>query len=309
MNLILFLLSLTALLLCSGAFTRAAVQLGTWFRLNPFVIGIFIVGIGTSLPEMISGITSVQNGRSEILSGNIIGANLSNLLLVTGLAVILNRKSIELGSRYIYTNLHFLLGSFFVFVLMAYDGNIQLKESVFGFLIYTVYSIYLIKGEKPDEAPGSKTGSKPAFPLSAALILLCCAFGVYISANLTIRYLVAISISMHVPDALVSLTLLSLGTTLPEIAVNYSSIRQGRAEMAIGNILGSCVFNALVIPFVAGGFGEISVSKELLDFSLPVMAASGLFFYLLTHDKKISPWEGSFLILLYALLISKILFP
>jgi cation:H+ antiporter len=111
-----FIVALSILIIAARYFTNAAEELGKWLSLPSFVIGIFIVGIGTSLPELISGVLSVSQGVSEILPGNIIGANISNLLLVTGFAVAINRKPISLGSTYIYIDLHFLLGSFFMFL-------------------------------------------------------------------------------------------------------------------------------------------------------------------------------------------------
>jgi len=99
---------------------------------------------------------------------------------------------------------------------------------------------------------------------------------------------------------------LSLGTTLPELAVSISAIRQDKAELAIGNVLGSCVFNSLMIPAVTSAFGVIHVPENLLTFSLPVMAASGLFFYMLTQDKRISSWEGFLLVMVYALFLLEI---
>jgi len=85
--------------------------------------------------------------------------------------------------------------------------------------------------------------------------------------------------------------------------VNSSAIRQGKAEMAVGNVLGSCIFNTLVIPFAAAVFSTVVVPAQLLSFSLPVMLGAGLFFYLLTLDKRISPWEGWLFAGLYVLFL------
>ncbi|MEZ4804668.1 MAG: sodium:calcium antiporter [Bacteroidia bacterium] len=306
MQFIIFILALSVLLFASRQFTKAAVKVGEWMKLPNFVVGIFIVGIGTSLPELVSGILAVQAGSSEILSANIIGSNISNLLLVTGLAVALNRKSITLGSQYIYTDLHFLIGSFFVFYLIAYDGQIEFKEALFGPIIFIFYSFYLIKGETNPAIQKTKTVNLSKTPYLAFLILILSAIGIYFGADYTIISLKQIAGELNVPDSIVSLTVLSLGTTLPELSVNISAIKQGNPEMAIGNILGSCVFNTLIVPFGASLFGSIALSNELTSFSLPVMAASGLFFYLLTHDKKISPWEGILFVIVYTMVIFKI---
>jgi cation:H+ antiporter len=297
-----FIIALAALLFSAHLFTRSAEAIGTYFNLPSFVIGVFIVGIGTSLPELISGMLSVNKGVSEILSGNIIGANVSNILLITGLAVVLNRKNIALNSDYLYIDLHFLLGSFMYFYIIAYDGHIDVAEAFIGIVIFIAYSIYLIKGGS--ETNGSRP-AKTAFPLKSSVFLLISCVGIYFGASYTISSLEAIATELQVPNAIIALTLLSLGTTLPELAVSVPAIRRGKAEMAIGNVLGSCVFNTLVIPPVAAALGTISVPDNLLSFSLPVMAASGLLFYLLTQDKKISVWEGLMFVALYILFIVK----
>ncbi len=301
MHYIVFIIALSSLLFSARIFTTSAEKIGTYFNLPTFVIGVFIVGIGTSLPELISGVISVKKSSSEILTGNIIGANISNILLITGLAVAFNRKNIHLNSGYIYIDLHFLLGSFMYFFMIGYDGNIGVLEASFGLVMFFIYALYLIKGETIETSKNENPSKK--FPFIAIFILLLSAAGIYFGADYTISSLEIIASNLSIPKSLVALTLLSLGTTLPELAVNISAIKQGKAEMAIGNILGSCIFNTLVIPPVASFFGPITISDSLLGFSLPVMGACGLLFYLLTQDKRISIWEGIMLICLYGLFI------
>lgn len=303
MHYLVFIVALAGLLISARYFTSSAEKLGKFIGLPPFVIGVFIIGIGTSLPELISGIISVKKGASEILAGNVIGANISNLLLITGLAVVINKKNITLNSAYIYIDLHYLVGAFVYFFIVAYDGRIDIAESSFGILMFIIYSIYLIKGEAP--ALDKPTVVKDRFPFPAVLILLLAAVGIYFGANYTVSSLEQIALAWSVPNAVIALTILSLGTTLPELAVNISAIRQGKAEMAVGNVLGSSIFNTLIIPSAASYFGMVSLSEDLIRFSLPMMAACGLLFYLLTQDKKISVWEGLLFICLYGLFILK----
>jgi cation:H+ antiporter len=303
-DLLIFIIALAVLLIAARFFTNAAEELGKWLSLPSFVIGIFIVGIGTSLPELISGILSVKQGVSEIVPGNIIGANISNLLLVTGFAVALSGKPISLGSTYIYIDLHFLLGSFFIFYLISYDGIITFSEAAIGILVFIVYSVYLIKsGVKNERATGE---SRKPIPFKAILVLIIAAVGIYYGAEYTVQSIQSIAKGFNIPESLIALTVLSLGTTLPELAVNITAIRQGKAEMAVGNVLGSCVFNTLVIPAAASTLGAITVPTVLTTFSLPVMAGTGLLFYLLTQDKRISVWEGILFVLIYVLFILKI---
>lgn len=304
-NILIFATALGALLVSARYFTESAEKIGKWMRLPSFVIGIFIVGIGTSLPELVSGILAVQHGFSEILPGNVIGANVSNLLLVTGMAVALYRKDIHLGSSYIYIDLHFLLGSFFLFVLIAYDGVIRFSEAWVGLFTFLVYSIYLIRGNEK-EPVSVLTATPNRFPAGSLALLVLSAGGIFLGADYTVQSIADIAEALGISKSIIALTVLSIGTTLPELTVNITAIRRGKAEIALGNVLGSCIFNTLAIPGFASIFGPIIVPHELLTFSLPVMCGAGLLFYLLAQDKRISPWEGFLFFMIYLLFLLKI---
>lgn len=302
---LLFVLALGILLVSAHFFTRSAEGIGRWLKLSPFVIGVFIVGIGTSLPELVSAILSVRAGASEIVPGNIMGSSISNLLLITGIVAVLARPEIRLGSKYILIDLHYLLGAFAFFWLVAHDGTITWLEAVIGPALFVVYSIYLIN-HGTDEVPSSDDGSKAQAPFKHLLILVLSGIGIYFGADLTVGSITDLAERIGLPPSLIALTVLSLGTTLPELAVNVAAIRKGKAEMAVGNVLGSCIFNTLVIPSAASVFGPVVVPEALSTFSLPVMLGAGLFFYLITLDKRISKWEGWLFAGLYALFMLQI---
>lgn len=305
---LIFIAALAGLLVASRFFTKSAEQVGEYFNLSLFVIGVFITGIGTSLPELVSSIIAVTGHHSEIVSGNIIGANLSNIFLIVGLASLLSPRRMELSSRYILIDFHYLIGSAFMLGMLMYDGVITTGESVIMLGTFLLYSIYVIKHGSDDmETPAAAQKQKEKkFPRWALVILPASAIAIYFGASYTVMAIEEIAARMHVPSAIISLTALSLGTTLPEIAVNVTAIRQGKSELAIGNVLGSCVFNALAIPGVAGMFGSISVPVELLVFPLPALVVASIFFYLLTLDKKISRWEGGLFIIFYLIFILKV---
>jgi cation:H+ antiporter len=312
MQLLIFVASLSLLVFSARFFTSAAEKIGDFLKMPQMVIGIFIVGIGTSLPELISGSLAVKQGTSEILSGNILGSNISNILLITGLAVVFSqvmlKRGIDLASTYLFIDLHFLIGSFFYFCMIAYDGVIKTPEALMGLGIFIIYSLYLIRNVKSIDVTKEKKEKGP-FPIMSVGILLAACLGIYFGAEYTVSSLGKIAISLNVPSSIVALTLLSLGTTLPELVVNISAIRQGKAELAVGNVLGSCIFNTLVIPPVASLFGTITVPRDLLVFSLPVMAASGLLFYMLAADKKMSLYEGLLFVSIYIVFVLHIAFP
>ncbi|MBK6370268.1 MAG: calcium/sodium antiporter [Flavobacteriales bacterium] len=302
-----FIAALAVLLVAARYFTFAAERVGKWMGLSPFVVGVFIVGIGTSLPELISAIMAVRSGASEIVGGNVIGSNVSNLLLITGIAALISRPVIHLGSRYILIDMHYLLGAFFLFAVITHDGEITWIEGLFGVFTYLVYSIYLIKQGGVELKEALSRGKRKVAPFRDLGILVLTAVAIFFGADLTVSSITELATGFEVPASLIALTVLSLGTTLPELAVNIAAIRQGRSEMAVGNVLGSCVFNSLMVPSVASFFGTLHLPDELLTFSLPVMLGAGLFFYLLTNDKHVSQWEGWLFVILYTLFVVQLI--
>jgi cation:H+ antiporter len=189
------------------------------------------------------------------------------------------------------------------FAAIAYDGKILWQEAWIGIVAFLVYSIYLIheSGHPKDSAKESRL----PFPVRYLALLVLAGLGIYLGADYTVSSISEIANGLAIPPSIIALTVLSLGTTLPELAVNISAIKQGKAEMAIGNVLGSCIFNMMVVPGAAAIFGPIAVPATLIGFSLPYLVGSGLFFYLLTQDKTLSRWEGILCVLLFVLFILK----
>lgn len=305
-----FLASLAVLLFSAGQFTKAAEKIGVHIGFSPFIIGVFIIGIGTSLPELISAFLAVSGQTSEIVAGNILGSNISNIFLISGLAAVISKKRIDLGSQYILIDLHFMMGSVFLLGLMMLDGEITLAEGLFLLACFIIYTTHILRSgyhpevdEKHEEVEKKAEQQGVLVPL---LILLATGIGIYFGADYTVLSIGKLAELLGVPPSVISLTALSLGTTLPELSVNISAIRSGKAEMAIGNVLGSCVFNALAIPGAVTWIGSIRVPESLLHFSLPVWAVASLFFYLLTLDKKISAYEGMLFVLFYLFFLFKV---
>ena len=288
-----------------GVFEFLAEKVGQYFKLSPFVIGVFIMGIGTSLPELVSALFSVQKGVSQIIPGNILGANIANILLILGVVAAFSKKGIELSSRYIMIDLHYLLGTALLFILMAYDGQISTGEGVLCLMAFLIHTLYLLRsGDIHDSAPKEEPVHIP-FPVETYLRKPDSAVGIYFSGEYTVTSLEKIALALEIPAAVISLTLLSLGTTLPELAVSFILIRKNQQEEAVGNVLGSCIFNATMIPGIASMIGVIDVPNELLALPVAVFLGATIFFYLLTHDKKISTWEGMLFILFYAAFLLK----
>jgi cation:H+ antiporter len=310
LDVVIFAIALGALLIASKYFTGAAERVGLSLNMSPFMVGVVIVAVGTSLPELITGIFASVQGKSEIVIGNVIGAHVSNIFFVLGITTIVCKKSIQLGEEYIFIDLHFMLGSATILVLFLFDGTITWIEGVLLLIGFVVYQIYLFKSEKPkamhtvNDEEAIKEGKKMIvrdFAIMAASAIL-----IFIGAKYTISSISSIAAAIGINEAFIGLTVMSLGTTLPELAVSISAARAGKPEMAVGNILGSCIFNAFAVGGVSSIIHPITMPDELRNISISFLIVASVFFYLLSQDKKVSRFEGMLFLLFYVIFILKI---
>jgi cation:H+ antiporter len=302
-QLLVFIIALALLLLSARFFTAAAERIGLALGLSSFVVGVLIVGIGTSLPELVASLVSVSRGDSEIVSGNVIGSNISNLLLILGATAVSSKLAhTYLGEEYIAIDLNFLVASAFMIVMVFLNAQTSFVEGVFLLVTYGVYVAYLLGSSRKEDQITRQNKTM----LFDVLIVLGCAIGIYFGADYTVSSLQGIASGLGVPSAIVAVTLLSLGTTLPELVVSVTAARSGKLAMATGNILGSCIFNALVVLGASSMAGGVSVPPAIINIALPFLAGSTLLFYLLTQDKRISRYEGLLFVVLYGLFIASI---
>lgn len=312
LSFIIFFVALAVLLIAANYFTTSAERIGLALKLSPFFVGVVIVALGTSLPELVSSIFAVSNGNSDIVAGNIIGADVSNLLLILGISTLFVKGNIKLGEEYIFVDLHFMLGAIIMATYFMWDGVVDWVEGIFLLVGFAIYQIYLFRSsEKPDRMrdehlilPAEKH-VKPEFKTFA--ILVASMVGVYFGAKYTVNSIIEIAEGMNVSKTVISLTALSLGTTLPELSVSFTAARRGNPQIAIGNILGSCIFNTFTVLGISSVIGDIVVPAAHKEFLLLALLTAGLFFYLVSQDKKISTWEGMLFVLFYAVFLATII--
>lgn len=298
-----FIGSLALLLVSARLFTGAAERIGLALGLSSFAVGVIIVGVGTSLPELITGLFSVSQGVSQIVSGNVLGANVSNLLLILGVSTVFSvLRPVYLGEAYIAIDLHFLVGSAFVLGVAMFDGVVGRVEGLCLLAVYGVYVAYLLR-----EGNSNQNGeTRASIALRDLLFVTLSAVGIYFGAKWTVDSLQGLATGLGVPTAIVAVTILALGTTLPELVVGLAAARQGKASMAVGNILGSCVFNALVVVGAGAAYGTVQAPPELTGFALPFVVGASLLFYLLVQDRRISSWEGMLFLVMYGLFVLEV---
>lgn len=311
LSLVAFGASLALLLAAARFFTLSAERVGLALGLSPFAVGVLILSAGTSLPELVASIVAASRGSSEIVVGNVLGANLSNLLLVMGAVAVCARGSLRLGEQYILIDLHFLLGAVVLAALALRDGTLGRGEGLALLAAYGVYLVYLIREGRTqaDLTLGADGGPVPAprrFPWRDVAVMAATAVLIWLGARYTVASLETVARLAGVPADIVALTLLSIGTTLPELVVSAAAARAGKADVAVGNVLGSCVFNTFAVMGAASLVAPLAATPDMLALPLPVFGAAALLFYLLTLDKRVSRWEGLLFLLVYALFILEV---
>lgn len=305
----LFIASLALLILAARFFTSAAERIGLALGMSPFVVGVFIVAIGTSLPELVASLLAVKAGTSEIVSGNVLGANASNLLLLLGVVSVVSRGRIALGEHYLFIDLNFMLGAMLLLAASMVDGHVGTLEGLLLLSAYVIYTVYLVREGRTDSADAAQADALPTASRRMALdvaILAIAGVAIYFGGEMTVDALRDIAAGLAIPPAIAAITILSIGTTLPELAVSVTAALKGQGALAVGNILGSTIFNALAVAGAAAVAGGVLVPHSLLSFALPFVAAASLLFYLLTQDKLVSKWEGLLFLVLFALFIVEI---
>lgn len=295
---LIFAASLALLVFASGKFIEASEKLGLAVGLPPFVIGVTVVALGTSLPEMVSSIIAVQAGESEIVVGNIVGSNITNILLIIGTVGLLG-KSIHIKFNFKRLDLPFLVGTALFLFYAIWDLKIAFWEGLtfLGLtLLYVILSLTKGKDLNDDVAP--KLNPK------IFIWLFIGGLGVYFGAKYNIASVIKIGDHFQIPPAIIALTAVALGTSLPELFVSLAAVRKGKAEIAIGNVLGSNIYNIIAIGGISRMVGEIEVPIEIKSVSVFIMIGATIMFAIMLWNKHLSRREGIILLLGYIAFLS-----
>ncbi|MEM9983693.1 MAG: calcium/sodium antiporter, partial [Bacteroidota bacterium] len=296
---IVFFVSLTALIISADFFIKASERIGLALGIPPFVIGVTLVAVGTSLPELITSIVAVTDRSSEIVVGNVVGSNITNMGLVLGLVAILAKK-IKLQFDVTKVDLPLMLGATFLIYVVIKDLKFGLIEAFICLGGMLVYLAYVLNLSQKDEA-GPENPVLPelevedeASPFSWRDLVTLIGSGlvIYFSAKYNVVAIEELANMLDIGKEFIALTVVALGTSLPELVVSIAAIRTDNAEMAVGNVLGSNIFNLFAVMGIPRLFGQIMIPESILTFSLPVLLVLTLLTVFVLQDREVNRWEG-----------------
>lgn len=300
-----FIISLFILVKSSDWFTDAAERLGVVLGIPQFIVGVTIVAAGTSLPELATSFVAVLKGNSEIVAANVVGSNIANLLLIIGIVAVVVRH-LKVEWELIKVDLPLLLASAFLLTFMLWDGTFTFIEGLFllvGYIVYIFYSVSLHTKEKKSR--------KKNLDGKTVFVILGAAFLIYLSAEYTIQSLVSFVEldfirSMGIDTTKVAITAVAIGTSLPEVSVSIAAARRKNFEVALGNVIGSNIFNSFVVISIPAFFGALMVTQPVLTIAVPVMIAATLMYLVSTQDREVSNYEGAVFLLFYVAFLGKL---
>ena len=303
LNVLFILVGIVLVLWGADRLTDGAVAVAEKMKMPQIVIGLTIVAMGTSMPEFCVSLVSALKGTTDLAVGNIVGSNIFNTLLIVGVSAWV-APMIILKST-VRKDIPFALFASVILLVMCLDDNISRLDAGILFVLFLVFMYVTLKGAKTkDDDTTAKTDSiednkKPmATWLSIVWILvgLACLIG---GSNLFVEGATKVAEHIGVSEAVIGLTIVAGGTSLPELATSVVSARKGNSGIAIGNVLGSNVFNILAILGVTGVITPMHLQGiTMLDLSM--MVFSTLLVWLFSFTKyKIARWEGIVLTIVF----------
>lgn len=281
----------------SDFFVDGASSIASLLKIPTIIVGLTIVALGTSAPEAAVSITSSLTGSNALAVSNVIGSNMFNILMVIGIAALLGELVME--KQVLEKDLPFLVGItllWAVFIVIGWD--ITNIEGIILLAIMVAYIAYLVYSTK--KSGGATEVEKPKYSLPYSIIFILVGLaGIVIGGDLVVDSASAIAIAFGMSETLVGLTIVAIGTSLPELVTSLTALRKGENQMVIGNVIGSNIFNIL---FVLGASSAISAipldSSMLIDVILMIFVTVLCFIFGKTqekYDKK----EGAILVILF----------
>jgi cation:H+ antiporter len=309
-TLFLFFVGLAALVGGAEILVRGASRFATSLGVSPLVVGLTVVAFGTSAPELAVGVSSALAGQADIALGNVVGSNVANVLLVLGVAALVT--PVVAGVRVVRREVPLMIAASVALWLMALSGEIDRLEGVLlvaGILAYTAYLVRASRREasavRAEFAAEFGNGAgRGADAIAADLAMVVAGLAMLlIGAHWIVGGAVAMATTLGIPEIVVGLTIVAIGTSLPEIATSVLAGLRGHRDIAVGNVVGSCIFNVLMVLGVTATIAPdpLAVSPSLLAVDLPLMVAAAVACLpILYTGSRVDRREGVLLLAFYA---------
>ena len=316
-NFLFFFAGLIVLILGADLLVRGATRLAAAFGVSPLVIGLTIVAIGTASPEIAVSLQAAAGGQGDLTLGNVLGSNIFNILFILGVTSL--AAPIVIAEQLIRKDAPIMLGISLIAFVLAMDGKLGLTDGLLllaGLFVYTVFAIKQSREESKavqkeyaqEFAPKEKRNTRRTI---IDLVFILIGLGLLVlGSNWLVESATRIAAFLGVSELVIGLTIVAVGTSLPEVATSVIAAMKGESDIAVGNAVGSNIFNLLGVLGVGSLVSPngINVASRILHFDLPVMVFVALItipiFYI---DNRISRFEGGLLLSYFLIYMAAVL--
>lgn len=274
--------------------TNGAVGLATKLGISQIVIGLTIVAIGTSMPEFFVSIVSAVKGTPDLAVGNIVGSNIFNVLLIVGVAATVAPIAIQRAT--VRRDIPIAIVSSIMLTFMMLDDNISRIDALILFAAFIAFIWITLRNSKNDANEKDASTEKVIPTWKSVLFIIFGLVGLVLGSNIFVDNASSLAHGWGISDAVIGLTIVAGGTSLPELATSAVAARKGDSGIAIGNVLGSNVFNILMILGLTGIISPMHI-QNITYIDMAVMVISMALFWLFSFTKlRVERWEGCVLI-------------
>ncbi len=308
-SIILIILGFILLIKGADLLVDGSSEIAKRFHIPEIIIGLTIVSIGTSMPELFVSSASASNGSPDMAIGNIIGSNLCNLLLILGLSALIKPVRFQRETRLIEMPMSLIITIIFM-IFCNTDGTITKTEGIILIVLFIAFLIYTIvmgiKGEqfdKDEESPEIKNNKKQPLIIKNIIFIVAGIIALKFGGDLTIDHATKIAKMFNVSEKVIGLTILAIGTSLPELVTSVTAAIKGNSDIAIGNIIGSNIFNILLIIGVSSLISPLAynftynIQMWILIAALLVLAL----FPIIPPKNEMSRINGAIYLVMYVL--------
>ena len=297
MNIIYIVFGILMVLWGAGKLTDGATSIAAKMKIPPMIIGLTVVAMGTSMPEFFVSFVSALKGTSDLAVGNVVGSNIFNTMLIVGTTALVTPMVIAKST--VKKDIPFAVLASAMLLPMAIDGSISRIDAAVLFAVFIAFMLYTVRSAKKDKDNDNEDEVKemPVWRAVAFLVLgLAC---LIVGSNLFVDGATAVASLLGVSEAVIGLTVVAGGTPLPELATSVVAARKGQCAIAMGNVIGSNVFNILMILGITGMIHPMSIiGITRLDFI--VMQLSIILLWIFSFTKyTVARWEGGLLVALF----------
>ncbi|MEY3784170.1 MAG: hypothetical protein RLZZ230_492 [Candidatus Parcubacteria bacterium] len=301
-------LAMALFVLVRGAdlFVEGAKQVGASFGMSSFAIGVFIVGIGTSLPELAASFAAVAAGTTEMVVANVVGSNITNILLIVGILATVSGP-VMINRNLLKTELPIFFVATMFFVLSLHDGEVDRLESLLLVGTFSSYVYYLFSPSNKARKEMAVRPKRGKVTIKDITFIVFGIVAVLMGAHYAVAMAVNIATGLAVPIGLVSIGAIAIGTSLPELFVSWQAMKSGETELAIGNIFGSNAFNIFLVVGIPGLFVPLEAGAVVMGLGIWVMIVASLMLFLNGLARQVQQWEGMAMLLFFFFFLFKLM--